>query len=186
MADTEKIKLFELDIDTNKAVADTRALKVQLELLKESAEQAKIKNGELSDEYIEYQAAIKVTTAEIRTNERYTQNLISVQDEEKGSIIQMRKELAIVTKQWERLSEDERKNGEIGKQLTAEKLRLTTALKGEEKATGDTRRNVGNYTDSINEALGVTGQYVPVLGQASGAISGMGKAFAERITDEVY
>lgn len=67
------------------------------------------------------------------------------------TIEQQRKLLSAVSVQWAQLTEEEQNNTEEGKALTATKTRLTEELKRLEAATGDNRRNVGNYTQSILE-----------------------------------
>lgn len=70
-----------------------------------------------------------------------------------GSVEQLRAQLSLVTIEWKNLSEAERENGEQGQRLVQSKLELTNRLKDLEKQTGDTRRNVGNYTESLKEAF---------------------------------
>lgn len=171
------VELFEVEINVKKALEETRALRIEQQQLKEESERLKREQGELSDEYIESQAALKATTAELRANERLTQNVIAANNANTGSIEQMRKQLAVVSVQWAKLSEDERQNTEEGKRLTAQKLQLTNALKREERATGDARRNVGNYNESIGNSIGLMGQFVPAVGRAATGAQALGRAF---------
>lgn len=173
----EKLPIFELEIELGKAQQDVRATKIAIEELKKESQRLKETEGELSDAYIESQASLKVLQSELRTNERLTQNVISANNANTGSVDQLRKQLAVVSVQWAKLSEDERRNTDQGKLLTKQKLQLTNALKAEERATGDARRNVGNYNESISNSLGLFSQFVPAIGRASTAARGLGKAF---------
>lgn len=173
----EIIKLFELEIDLEKATADTRATKIAIEQLKEESQRLKESEGELSDAYLESQASLKVLQKELRQNESITQNVIQANEANTGSIEQMRRQLAVVSVQWAKLSKDERENTVEGQKLTAQKKQLTEALKKEERATGDARRNVGNYNEVLGQSVGIFGQFVPAVGQAGGAISSLGKLF---------
>lgn len=173
----EIIKLFELEIDVEKATASTRATLIAIEQLRAESKRLKETEGELSDAYLENQASLKVLQTELRQNEKLTQNVIQANEANTGSIDQMRKQLAVVSVQWAKLSKDERENTEQGKRLTAQKLQLTEALKREERATGDARRNVGNYSEAMSKSIGIFGQFVPAIGQAAGAAEGLGKAF---------
>lgn len=159
----EKINLFELDIDTDEAARDLAALREQIEMLKKQTEIAKKEQGEFSAEYIKYSAALKSAQAEARTQENLIKNATSANVAAAGSIDQLRKQLAVVSVQWAALSKEERENTELGKNLTKQKKELTDALKAEEKATGDTRRNVGNYGEAM-EALS------PQIASATGAV----------------
>lgn len=72
-----------------------------------------------------------------------------IEQNAKGSIQAIRAELGLVSLEWSKLSKEERENSEKGKELTVSKLALTNQLKSLEAATGDARRNVGNYTNTI-------------------------------------
>lgn len=166
----EKINLFELDIDTDAAVRDVIALKENIEILKAQTKKAKEEQGEFSAEYVKYSAALKSAQGEVRTQENLIKNATSANVAAAGSIDQLRKQLSVVSVQWANLSKEERENEAIGGKLAKQKLELTNALKKEEKATGDTRRNVGNYKDAL-------GSSVPAMEKAQTAIKGVGMAF---------
>lgn len=68
-----------------------------------------------------------------------------------GSIEELRARLSKNTLEWKKLSAAERENSSRGKDLVKTKLLLTNQLKKLEKQTGDTRRNVGNYSDSLGK-----------------------------------
>jgi hypothetical protein len=171
----EKVELFELDINVNKALRDIADSQKEVAKLKTEIKDLQKAEGDNSKAIAEKTVQLKNEQKELRTNTTLTQNVIAANKANTGSIDQLRKQLSVVSVQWAKLSESERVNTTQGKKLTAQKLKLTNALKKEEKATGDTRRNVGNYGESVNSALGVTGQFIPVLGRASGAISNLGK-----------
>jgi hypothetical protein len=173
----EKVEIVDLTINVDRANQDTRALKIAVQQLKEESDRLKETQGELSDEYIESQAALKSTKTELRANERLTQNVIAANNANTGSIQQMRKQLAVVSVQWSKLSKEERENTEEGRRLTAQKLKLTNALKREERATGDARRNVGNYNESLSRSIGLTGQFIPAVGRAAQGARLLGQAF---------
>lgn len=84
---------------------------------------------------------------------------VQYQNAQTGSIDQLRAKLAMVTLEWKKMSEAERENTERGKQLVAEKKSLTDQLSKLEQKTGDYRRNVGNYTESMVQALEKTGLF---------------------------
>jgi len=70
---------------------------------------------------------------------------------ESGEIEKLRARLSLTTLAWKKLSKEELNNTQKGKALIATKLKLTNQLKKLEKQTGDTRRNVGNYTSSLGK-----------------------------------
>ena len=72
-----------------------------------------------------------------------------IRTEEKNTIKSLRAQLTLVSLDWAKLTEEEIKNGKDTNKLTQQKKTLTEQLKRLEKQTGDNRRNVGNYTDSL-------------------------------------
>lgn len=62
--------------------------------------------------------------------------------------------------------------------LTAQIKKLSDNLKVQEAAIGDTRRNVGNYTESMSMALGAVSKLPGAAGQAASGVQAMSAAFA--------
>jgi len=75
---------------------------------------------------------------------------------ELGSNEQLKAQLAILTKEYNSLSAEERENTEAGQEMGKNIKDLTDKLKANESAVGDNRRNVGNYSESIRAAFGDT------------------------------
>jgi len=75
-------------------------------------------------------------------------------DAEVGSNEQLKAQLAILTKEYNSLSAEQRESSEEGELMTKQISALTEKLKSNESAVGDNRRNVGNYSESIQDALG--------------------------------
>jgi hypothetical protein len=166
----QKITLFELDIDINQAVKAQKAQAEAVEDLKKAVEELTEAQGENAEATIEKNAELKVAQKQLRENKKTTEELIQVEKSNEGSIEQLRRKLSLVTVEWKKLSKEERKNTDRGKALTKQKLKLTESLKKEEKATGDTRRNVGNYSADIQDAAQKMGLFSGAVGPA---VSGM-------------
>ena len=73
---------------------------------------------------------------------------------ELGSNEQLKAQLGILTKEYNLLSAEQRENTDKGQQLTTQIKDITDKLKENESAVGDNRRNVGNYSEGIQDALG--------------------------------
>ena len=73
-----------------------------------------------------------------------------------GSNDQLKAQLKILTSNYNALSKEQRENTTEGKDLQIEIEGITDALKANEKAIGDNRRNVGNYSGALTEAFGDT------------------------------
>jgi hypothetical protein len=172
----EKIVIGEVDLDISKATKDAQALKQSIELLKQEMARAKDEGGETSKEYIELQAALKTTKKEYNSQINIIGKSVQADTAKQGSMEQLRAKLSVVSNQWAALSKDERENTELGQKLTKQKKELTDQLKKEEKATGDTRRNVGNYSEAMSGANDAISQFIPGAGQATGAAKALGGA----------
>ena len=104
----------------------------------------------------EIKAKLRWTEAE---RERTAALKAQVKEEKaaEGSINQLRARLSAVTLEWAKLSKEERENTKAGKDIVNSKKQLTEELKKLEAATGDHRRNVGNYTESLKGLPGPIG-----------------------------
>jgi len=86
-----------------------------------------------------------------------------------GTIENLRAKLAVITLKWSQLTKVYGANSAIVRELGNEKLRLTQILKKVEQATGDARRNVGNY----QTALGRLRNSIISVSQAAGVFFGI-------------
>lgn len=112
-----------------------------------------------SDAYTKNALEIKRLNGEIRTNERVLIANTKAQNANEGSVEQLREQLKIVSVEWAKVTKAEGENTKRSKELTAQKKKLTEQLKKVEAATGDTRRNVGNYSEGMREALASSGLF---------------------------
>lgn len=115
-----------------KSVSDS--MKAQVELTKQLTDT----NKSISDN----NSAIKVSTTLLKSQE--------------DSVDALRAQLAKNTKELNAMSAATRNNSEEGQKLVTETKEISDRLKEMEKAVGDNRRNVGNYAESIQEAMSST------------------------------
>lgn len=119
----------------------------------------------------EAEKALKIVTDEeikaqikLREVQRERTNVLKAQVKEEqaaeGSIAQLRAKLSAVTLEWAKLSKEERENTKAGKDIVNSKKQLTEELKKLESATGDHRRNVGNYTEALKGIPGPMGSVI--------------------------
>lgn len=168
----DKVVLTSIDIDVEKAIQDTQELKERVASLRAETDNLKKTQGETSKEYILASANLKANQAELRTQENLIAKVVTANQANIGSLDAMKAELSVVSKQWSALSESERLNTDQGKKLTARKLELTKALKKEEIATGDARRNVGNYAEALERIPGPMGR---ITSQSKSFITNLAK-----------
>lgn len=134
-----------------KAVSDST--KVQVELTKQLTDT----NRSIADN----NSAIKVNTTLLKSQE--------------DSVDALRAQLAKNTKVLNSMSAATRNNTEEGQKLVTETKEISDRLKDMEKAVGDNRRNVGNYAESIQEAMsstqGLSGATAAMATSLSGGVN---------------
>lgn len=183
MADQEQV-LIQVQFDTSAVEKAQKALQSNLNALeknkKELADLNKnIKAGneltetgakryaELNKEIEENKRAIKSNTAIIQaaTSERKTEN--DTLDEQRQYLNTLQKAFAGLTQ--------EQKDAMGGQEaLEASIKAVSDALKEQEHAIGDDRRNVGNYTESIQDAFGNIAKSAGDLSPAVSILRSMG------------
>ena len=143
--------------EITKAETEVARLTGEIEKLRLEQKKNAEEFGKGSVEYARTQATIKALSQEQRENERVLIANTKAQNSNDSSVQQLRAQLSAVSVQWSKLTQEERNNTERGKELTQSKKGLTEELKRLEGATGDNRRNVGNYSEGMRDALGATG-----------------------------
>lgn len=154
-------------VDIEMSSADVRKAEKEIMKAREQVEKLRAANKGLdksSEAYTKNTVEIKKLNSEIRTNERVLIANQKAQEANEGSVEQLRLQLTKTSVEWSKLSKEERENTEEGKRLTAQKRDLTNQLKALEKQTGDNRRNVGNYSEGMKEALSSSDAFGGSLG----------------------
>lgn len=174
----EQTVLTSIDIDMSKALQDAQSLKQTINLLNKEIKDAKEKGGDTSAEYIKLSSSLKVVQAEYNTQTKLIGKIVEAETAEANTLKQVKAELAAVTIEWNKSTKISGENSEATKKLAARKLELTEVLKREEKATGDARRNVGNYKEAMQ---GLPGP----IGNAANSVQTLGKAFKALLANPV-
>lgn len=194
----EQVTLLDLSFDTSEALDGLDALiakSLELAETKKSLQSAlkdekkqldeagkAFKSGSLSQD--EYKKVVSDSTkAQVELTKRLTDTNKSISDNnsaikvnttllksQEDSVDALRAQLAKNTKELNAMSAATRNNTDEGKALVTETKEISDRLKEMEKAVGDNRRNVGNYAESVQEALsntkglsGATGSLVSSL-----------------------
>lgn len=100
-------------------------------------------------QYADLKAQLKVASDEMRSFAKEQENIIKIQQASDGSLTQLRRQLSLLTVQYDNLSRDLR-SGATGKELIVQIQALTKELNEAEQASGRFYRNVGNYTSGWN------------------------------------
>ena len=100
-------------------------------------------------QYAGLKAQLKVAADEMRSFAKEQENIIKVQKAADGSIAQLRRQLSLLTFQYDNLSRGLR-NGATGKELIIQIQSVTKELNEAEQASMRFYRNVGNYASGWN------------------------------------
>ncbi|MEJ8803132.1 hypothetical protein [Pontibacter sp. H249] len=164
MADEKKEVLLRIRVDeeaAKKKIVDyQKEINATKAAQQELAKAIKLAGGatdEQTAQQVELKARLKDLTAQQNTQIKALERQKKADKDAEGSVNQLRAQLALLTDQYNALSEEERENTELGKQLEAQTLAISDKLRMEEQQIGDTRRQVGSYTKSILEAVDGTG-----------------------------
>lgn len=120
---------------------------------------------------VELTKQINVVNRSITDNNQEIKATTTLMLSQEDSVDALRAQLAKNTKELNAMSAATRNNTEEGKALVTETKEISDRLKEMEKAVGDNRRNVGNYADSIDEALKNTKGLSGATGTLASAMS---------------
>lgn len=143
---SDKIKLYS---ESPKGVKENLK-QVTQEINAMSESERKTSTGENAvRKYANLKAQIKVAADEMRQFIKEQENVIKVQRASDGSLTQLRRQLSLLTAQYDNLSRDLR-NGATGKELIVQIQSVTKELSEAEQASMRFYRNVGNYASGWN------------------------------------
>ena len=184
-------KILVVKIEANQAVQGIANLNRQIETNREVMKGLAADGKKGSVMYAELEQATKHLTSQKRVLQKEVQNEVKQQTELDGSLRQLRAELSTLTQQYDKLSRAERENMAVGGKLQKQINKVTTEIKNAEEGTQRYYRNVGNYRNSILEAVGMNSRFggslvsiVNAEGGVSGALASMGssvKAFGSAL-----
>lgn len=146
---TIKIDVDSLQKDAAATAQDLKAVTDQMKVLKKSGDEGSVTYQRLAAEQREYKKELRDINRSIDNSRRLT-------DSAKGSNKALRAELALLTDQYNDLGEETRESSDEAKTMQSRIKELSDTLKKNESAVGDNRRNVGNYKDSVKEAIAGT------------------------------
>lgn len=200
---TEKVTLLDLSFDTSSALdgldaliaksvelADTKsqlmaALKDEKKQLDEAGKSYKAGTigqdeykkavGDAAKAQIELKKQLLDVNASISDNNREIKTNTTLLNSQEDSVDALRAQLAKNTKELNAMSAATRNNTGEGQKLVTETKEISDKLKDMEKAVGDNRRNVGNYAESIQEAMsstqGLSGATAAMATSLSGGVN---------------
>ena len=200
---TEKVTLLDLSFDTSSALdgldaliaksvelAETKsqlmaALKDEKKQLDEAGKSYKAGTigqdeykkavGDAAKAQIELKKQLLDVNSSISENNQAIKTNTTLLNSQEDSVDALRAQLAKNTKELNAMSAATRNNTEEGQKLVTETKEISDRLKDMEKAVGDNRRNVGNYAESIQEAMsstqGLSGATAAMATSLSGGVN---------------
>lgn len=178
----EEDHILNIRVSYDKAVEGITKYRNEITRLSEREKQLEddLKHGKITHE--EYRKEVEINRVaqknyrdEIRTLQKEIQNNIRYQQQQEGSLKQLRAELSNLTKRYDEMGRKERESAK-GKELQQHIKDITKELKGAEEETDRFYRNVGNYKNSIAQAItgnSAFGQSLAGLVQQGGGIKGV-------------
>lgn len=167
--ETAAEKILNIKINYSDAIRKIAEYKTQLDVLRkvEVTLKENVTKGRISREKYNLKLAeTKAAAAECRYGmsvvEKEMRNNIRTEKEQKGSLKALRAELSNLTASYDTLSKTEREAAK-GMELKDKINAITNELKGAEEETQRFYRNVGNYEDTIRNALGVNNSFANSL-----------------------
>ena len=158
-----------IQVNNEKAIRKIVESQKQIDELKKKQTELTeaFKEGTISEEEYrkgmeEYRTQIEQSAFKVRALRKEIQNNLRIEEEQKGSLKQLRAALSNLTAEYDRLSQAEREATK-GKRLEDKINGVTKALKGAEEETGRYYRNVGNYDNAIKEAIGLNSDFAKTL-----------------------
>ena len=159
MADNTTTKVLEVVVDNNKAVTAISEYnrlideqKAKQMALAKAYQEGKISQSDYYKAMAQSKEVTKTYSRQVQELSKEIQNNIKMDTEKQGSLRALRAELSNVTKQYDELSEEERRAAK-GLELQSKINAITASLKSSEQETGRFYRNVGNYANGFVEAF---------------------------------
>ena len=134
------------------------------------------KDGEISQEdYTKAMAQMNIEQTKskkiVSENTSQLKQNIRVTQAQEGSLDQLRASLNLLQKEYGQLNKETDEGAAKALEMSEQIERLTLEVKSQEKSIGDTRRNVGNYEEAIQSAVG---SMIPFSGQLQEITAGGG------------
>lgn len=190
---SEEQKILDITVRYDDAVNGIAKYKESIENLEKAEKklQEDFKNGQVTKKEYQRQMiankeAVKEYKDGIRVLSKEIQNNLKREKEQEGSLKSLRAQLSNATRAYDELSRAER-NGAKGKELQRHINEITTELKAAEEQTQRFYRNVGNYKQSIVDAIAGNNQFAKSLlsiggGGGAGGAAGVGMGAAALAT----
>jgi len=173
MDSTEKV-LLEIQLNYSDSVKKSAELATEIKKINEAQKELKKSGQENTEQFIANARALDALKNQQKELTSIINQSVKATGAQAGSLNQLQAEILNLRKQYNELSEVERNNELVGGALIRTIKEKNDTLKKAEAIIGDTRRNVGNYSDSLiglksalKEAQGEMIKHAQTLGRNS-------------------
>lgn len=188
---SDKQKLLELDLDTDKVLAKSVELKSNINSLTDSIKELKKAEGDNTAAIATQEAALKKLNSEYSNNQKVLQalnssngKLLSVRDktnllleEEINSIGKAKASVTELTKLRDQLNVTNKEEAKLLDQLNAKLNENNDFIKANSSNLEKQKINIGAYKDGAVEALTQTGLFTGTLGNSLATLKALGPVY---------
>lgn len=160
MVSEDKQQILDIKVKYEDAIYGIIRYKEKIDQLKQSIKDLQqqekdktITTNEMKVQTEAINATIKEYQYNVRTLQKEIQNNVRTENEQEGSLKQLRAQLSNATKAYDEMSRAERDSSK-GQEMQEHIQDLIEELKEAEEATGRFQRSVGSYYDSMMKAAG--------------------------------
>lgn len=178
---TEKKVLLTIAIDPTEAIKEIANTKKRINDLRSEQKKLDQSTDDGREMYEAYAAEIRNLTTDLRSQQKQVDNIIKANNAQEDSMEQLKAVLSNLTAEYNSLSKVQRNTPE-GEALREQIKGITDELKGVEGGTGNFRRSVGEYQDSILRAIGLGDGFIGNLTQMASIISEAAISFTQMAT----
>lgn len=168
--DSSTTVIIDVQLGTTDAKAKAVDITKQITALKQEQDALKKSGDQLSATYVQ-------NTKDIQQLGQQQKAYISLSQNQTGSVNSLKAQLALLTNQYNGLSESERKNSAQGKLLTDQTKAISDKLKEAEGAIGNNTRSVGGYEEAIKSAIASQVPFGANLITVANGLNSLGAAF---------
>ncbi len=108
-------------------------------------------NQEGTEEFVKLDNQLKQARKNYADLQRQVQQQVTVENEQEGAVKRLRAEIALLEREYNSLSEEERTSTEQGRKLTQQLDEKRASLKRAREAVGDYKDSVGDYGKAIQK-----------------------------------
>ena len=154
MADEKKVVLLEIDINTDAAIEAQKQLIVEVAALEKETKDLLKTEGDLSTAYIKKAAELKNAKGDLAANEKAIQKIAAANNTEIGTIKRLKAENSALVTERENLNLATKEGADRLVEINAKLDENGQTLKDSSDKFTNAKVNIGNYEESIKNALG--------------------------------